>query len=127
MSFDSSRSFIPSTTFIPSSAVRAALSPVGVVSGKRSRIADALDRLAPTIPEFERDAILDHALDSRGLSTATPENAAWLSMVSYVRHVLTDYDALLAEGYDRDSARHFVAAETTAILDSWGCRRRIED
>lgn len=113
-------------SFLPSSAVRAALPPVGVVSGKRGRIASALDRLAPDMPSFERGAILDHALDSHGLAGATPENAAWLSMVSYVRHVLTDYDALLAEGYDRDAARHFVAAETAEILAGWGCRRRLD-
>ncbi len=118
--------FAPSRSFVPSSAVRAALPPVGVVSGKRTRIGEALDRLAPDAPEFEREAILDHALDSRGLAGASPETAAWLSLVSYVRHVLTDYDALLAEGYDRDSARHFVADETAEILASWGCRRPLE-
>lgn len=117
--------------FLPSSAVRASLPPIGVMSAgsnaKRARIAEALDRLAPAIPDFEREAVLDHALDSRGLSTATPETAAWLSMVSYVRHVMTDYDALLAEGYDRDSARFFVAEPTTEILAGWGCRRRLDD
>jgi len=40
-----------------------------------------------------------------------------------VRHMFTDYDELLREGYDQDSARHFVAAEITAILESWGVRR----
>jgi hypothetical protein len=36
-----------------------------------------------------------------------------------------DYDELLREGYDQDSARYFVAAELTAILESWGVRRRL--
>jgi hypothetical protein len=112
--------------FLPSSAVRATHPPMGVMNAKRRRIAEALDRLAPDAPEFEREAILDHALDSPGLATATPETAAWLSMVSYVRHVLTDYDALLAEGYDRDSARHFVFEQTADILAEWGCRRRLD-
>ena len=53
--------------------------------------------------------MIDHALDSAGLKSAAPETAAWLSLVAYVRHVFTDYDDLLAQGYDRDSARHFVA------------------
>lgn len=117
--------------FLPSTAVRASLSPGGVMSAttsaKRLRIGEALDRLAPRVPDFEREAILDHALDSRGLSTATPETAAWLSMVSYVRHVMTDYDALLAEGYDRDSARFFVADATSEILEGWGCRRLLDE
>ncbi|WP_407645426.1 DUF2293 domain-containing protein [Geminicoccus roseus] len=46
-------------------------------------------------------------------------------MVAYVRHVLTDYDALLAEGYDMDSARAFVAGDMEAILHDWGVRRRL--
>ena len=49
-------------------------------------------------------AVVDHAVDSRGLSTASSETAAWLSLVPYVRHTFTDYDELLAEGYDPDSA-----------------------
>jgi hypothetical protein len=67
--------------------------------------------------------VVDHALDSGGLRAASPENAAWLSLVAYVRHALTDYDDLLTQGYDRDSARHFVAAEMQAILLDWGVRR----
>ncbi len=67
---------------------------------------------------------MDHALDSPGLRTASAEAAAWLSMVTYVRHVLTEYDALLLRGYDRDSARFFVAADIDARLADWGVRPR---
>jgi len=38
---------------------------------------------------------------------------------------LTEYDDLLAQGYDQESARFFVAAEIDAILESWGVRRRV--
>ena len=31
-----------------------------------------------------------------------------------------EYDELLAEGYDTDSARHFVAARIDKILQTWG-------
>jgi hypothetical protein len=48
-----------------------------------------------------------------------------LSLVSYVRHALTEYDELLRQGYDQDSARFFVAAEMGAILHDWGVRRRL--
>ena len=48
-------------------------------------------------------------------------NGSWLSLiVAYVRHTFTDYDELLAEGYDADSARHFVAAGMDKILQAWG-------
>jgi len=92
---------------------------------KRSVIEDALRRLAPRMPPHEFAAVVDHALDSRGLRSATPETAAWLSLVAYVRHALTDYDELLAQGYDQDSARHFVADEIDAVLAAWGARRKL--
>jgi hypothetical protein len=92
---------------------------------KRSEIEEALYQLAPLIPGYEAGAIVDHALDSRGLSPASPQTAAWLSMVAFVRHALTEYDSLLEEGYDPDSARHFVAGDIQAVLTEWGVRRRL--
>jgi hypothetical protein len=90
---------------------------------KRSAIETAIRALAPRIPSHELGSIADHALDSPGLRPASPETAAWLSMVAFVRHTLTDYDALLEEGYDHESARHFVADNMRAILTEWGVRR----
>ena len=92
---------------------------------KRAAIDAALLRLAPAISPHERMAVVDHAIDSRGLSVASPETAAWLSLVAYVRHTFTDYDQLLAEDYDPDSARHFVAAPMEKVLQAWGVRRRL--
>ena len=92
---------------------------------RRTEIERALRELAPNIPPHEFGAVVDHALDSRGLISAYPGTAAWLALVTYVRHTLTDYDELLEEGYDRDSARHFVAGEIGDMLSSWGVRRRL--
>jgi hypothetical protein len=92
---------------------------------KRSDIEAALRVLAPRIPSHEFGAVVDHALDSQGLQTASPETAAWLSLVAYVRHTFTDYDELLNQDYDRDSARFFVASEIETILSEWGVRRRL--
>jgi hypothetical protein len=92
---------------------------------KRSDIEIALRRLAPRIPPHEFAAVVDHAIDSPGLSVATPETAAWLSLVAYVRHTFTDYDELLRESYDQESARHFVTDEIAATLTGWGVRRRL--
>src|SRR5215212_10065312 len=92
---------------------------------KRTDIEAALRRLAPKIPPHEFAAAVDHATDRAGLKPASPETAAWLSLVAYVRHVFTDYDALLSEGYDHDSARFFVAAEMDQILGGWGVKRRL--
>jgi hypothetical protein len=38
---------------------------------------------------------------------------------------MTEYDALLTEGYDVDSARFFVLVRTNDILEEWGLRRRV--
>jgi len=94
---------------------------------RRDLLEAALRRLAPKIPPHEFGAVIDHALDSAGLHVAAPDNAAWLSLVAYVRHTFTDYDELLEQGYDRDSARHFVAEEMTGVLRGWGVRRELEE
>jgi hypothetical protein len=106
----------------PSSLNNAAGLKVSHVA-KRGEIEVALRRLAPRIPPHEFGAVVDHAVDSPGLNVALPETAAWLSLVAYVRHTFTDYDELLLEGYDQDSARFFVASEMSAIFESWGVRR----
>ncbi len=93
----------------------------------RREIETALRHMAPEIPDHEFGAIADHAMDSPGLHTALPETAAWLSMVSFIRHALTEYDSLLEEGYEQESARHFVAGDMQAILTEWGVRRPLVD
>jgi hypothetical protein len=90
---------------------------------KRADIEVALRRLAPRIPAHEFAAVVDHAVDSPGLNVATPEAAAWLSLVAYIRHTFTYYDELLRKGYDQDSARFFVADHMAEVLRDWGVRR----
>jgi hypothetical protein len=81
--------------------------------------------LAPRIPRHEYESVIDHALGSRGLHTASPETAAWLSMTAFIRHRLTDYDSLLDEGYDQESARFFVLDDMNRVLEGWGSPRRV--
>jgi hypothetical protein len=94
---------------------------------RRADIENALRRLAPNIPPHEFDAVTDHALDSGGLRAASPEVAAWLSLVAYVRHTFTDYDERLEQGYDRDSARFFVAEDINEVLKAWGAKRKLSE
>jgi hypothetical protein len=89
----------------------------------RSALTSALRQLAPLIPKHEFGAVIDHALLSPGLRAAAPETAAWLSLVAYVRHALTEYDELIRQGYDKDSPRFFVADAMRETLDRWGVRR----
>ena len=92
---------------------------------RRAEIEIALRHMAPRTPSHEFDAVIDHAMGSAGLRKASPENAAWLSLVAYVRHTFTDYDDLLRQDYDQDSARHFVAAEMQSVLSRWGVKRNL--
>jgi hypothetical protein len=85
----------------------------------------ALRELAPLTPYADSEPVLERAARlSRG--DVSPGAALWLALVAHVRHRHTDYDELLAEGYDRDAARHFVLEATEDALRGWGCGRRID-
>lgn len=74
------------------------------------------------LADFE--PVLARALD-RKLRYLPPSIAIWQALGAHVRHVHTEYDALLEEGYERDAARHFVIDEMNEVLAYWGCSRRI--
>jgi hypothetical protein len=93
--------------------------------GRRTDIEAALRRLAPRIPPHELGTVVDHAMDSPGLRSASAESAAWLSLTAHVRHAFTAYDELLRQGYDADSARFFVVDDMDEVLAAWGVRRRL--
>ena len=64
-----------------------------------------------------------------GVSTCgdlPPAIAVWLATVAHVRHQHTDYEKLLAEGYDRNSARFFVIDRTNAVLTGWRATRLLD-
>ncbi len=86
----------------------------------------SLRGLTPLIPLADAQDVLARA-GAGTLRDLTPSAAVWLALVSHVRH-RTRIRPLLAEGYDRDAARHFVVAETEEQLTAWGCARPlIED
>ena len=94
---------------------------------RRDELEAVLRHLAPDVPDHEFGVVIDHALTSTGLRHATPENALWLSMTAYIRHAFTDYDTLLEEGYDQESARFFVIDVINEKLAEWGVKRRIAE
>jgi hypothetical protein len=92
---------------------------------RQTELRKALRQLAPMIPFSDSEPVLDRA--ARLTRADLPTGAAlWLAIVAHVRHRHTEYDVLLADGYDRDAARHFVVDETEAVLRRWGCSRRID-
>ncbi|MEP3430412.1 MAG: DUF2293 domain-containing protein [Roseibium sp.] len=84
----------------------------------------ALRALAPRLPMIDAEAILDIALAGH-LRHLPPSIAVWQATTTHLRHEHTDYDALLNEGYDRDSARHFVADDINSMLADWGSQKRL--
>jgi hypothetical protein len=96
-------------------------------AGRREALVRCLHENLPLVPAWDLDEIILHALETPSMRPLPPARAGWLSTVAHIRHAYTDYDALLAEGYDVDAARFFVAAAIDAVLADWGCRRRLED
>lgn len=98
------------------------------MSGTKRQMAirKALRALVPGIPLDEAEDILARA-GRPAMRDLAPVTALWLALTSHVRHRHTDYDRLLGEGYDRDSARFFVADATDDVLTAWGCARSVRD
>jgi len=94
-------------------------------TGRRRALAKALTLLLPLAPFADLEAIRA-AAGAPSLRTLPPTVAVWLAAVAHIRHVHTDYDRLLAEGYDRDSARFFVIEATNAVLTRWRATRLLD-
>lgn len=93
---------------------------------RQMAIRAALRALVPGIPLDEAQDILIRA-GRPALKELPPLTALWLALTSHIRHRHTEYDTLLADGYDRDAARFFVADATDDMLTSWGCARSVRD
>ncbi len=99
---------------------------MGKAATSRQRaVAKALTALLPMAPYADIEAIREAAL-ARKLRQLPPSVATWIATVAHVRHAHTPYDALLEEGYDRDSARHFVVDDINATLTRWRATRLLE-
>lgn len=98
---------------------------VRFATNRRKAIAKALTLLLPGAPYSDIEAIRAEASERR-MADLPPSIAVWLSTVAHVRHQHTEYDALLDEGYDRDSARFFVLDAINEVLTGWRATRFLE-
>ena len=94
-------------------------------TGRQKALAKSLTALIPLAPYSDAEAIRE-AAGQRKLRELPPSIAIWIATVTHVRHEHSDYDALLDEGYDRDSARHFVVDQMNAVLTTWRATRLVE-
>ena len=97
---------------------------IGRTNRKRA-IAKALTSLLPLAPYLDIEAIRAEATAAH-MRALPPSVATWLATVAHVRHQHTDYDRLLAEGYDRDSARFFVVDRINEVLTTWRATRLLD-
>ena len=84
------------------------------------------NELCPHAPLDDAQPILE-AAGTKSKKALPPSISLWLAIVAHIRHRHTDYDKLLSEGYDRDSARHFTREEINIILRKWGCARKLNE
>ena len=100
---------------------------MAIVTGTRRQRAlrRALRDLVPLAPLADAEPIYLEALSGAHLRGLPPSIALWLAAIAHIRHRHTDYDQLLAEGYDRDAARFFVLDATNAVLTQWGATRQL--
>lgn len=91
-------------------------------TGRRRAVAKALTALLPMAPYADMERIRADA-GAIHMKALPPSIAVWLATVAHVRHAHTDYEKLLAEGYDRDAARFFVIDEINAVLTRWRAKR----
>lgn len=95
-------------------------------STQRQRaVAKALTLLLPAAPYSDTEPIRAVALE-RKLRELPPSIAVWLATIAHIRHKHTEYDRLLAEGYDRDAARFFVVDDINAVLTRWRATRLLD-
>ncbi|MGS1093679.1 DUF2293 domain-containing protein [Aquamicrobium terrae] len=94
-------------------------------TGRQKTIAKALTALLPTAPYADIEKIRAEA-GAPHLKALPASIAVWLATVAHIRHAHTDYEKLLAEGYDRDSARFFVVDEINSWLTKWRATRLLD-
>jgi hypothetical protein len=98
---------------------------MSVPTGRRRAIAKALTALLPLAPYADMEKIRTDA-GAVHMKTLPPTIAVWLATAAHIRHVHTDYEKLLAEGYDRESARFFVIEQTNIVLTRWRATRLLD-
>ncbi|MGH6759987.1 MAG: DUF2293 domain-containing protein [Phyllobacterium sp.] len=92
---------------------------------RQKAIAKALTILLPGVPYSDSEPIRA-AATAPHMKALPPTIAVWLATVAHVRHRHTDYDILLDEGYDKDSARFFVLEAVNAKLTEWRATRLLD-
>jgi len=93
-----------------------------MTSKRQSAIAKAVTRFIPQVPFYDAEAIRRRAAQKH-LRNLPPDTAVWLTIIAYIRHIYTNYDALRDEGYEIEAARFFVRNAINSKLQQWRASR----
>lgn len=94
-------------------------------TSRKRGIAKALTTLLPLAPYADTEKIRAEA-SAKHMKMLPASVAVWLATVAHIRHEHTDYEKLLDEGYDRDSARFFVIDRINEVLTTWRATRLLD-
>lgn len=85
---------------------------------------EILRAMIPLAPYADFHPILE-TMRTRHMANLDTRAAAHLATIAHIRHQHTGYDDLRDDGYDHDSARHFVLEDINQVLEDWGSTRRL--
>lgn len=105
---------------------REALRRAGVDQQYIEQFARRVKELFPACPARREVAIAEHAclkysgrVGRSASAKSLDDKAIRLAVIAHIRHKETDYDRLLANGFDRREARNLVEQTITQVLESW--------
>jgi hypothetical protein len=82
--------------------------------------------LFPGCPAGRETIIAEHAclkysgrIGRSASAKSLDETAVRLAVIAHIRHRETDYDRLLAKGYERHQARAAVEPNVSSVINSW--------
>jgi hypothetical protein len=97
--------------------------------GYVERFAARVRELYPRCPPEREASIAEHAclkysgrVGRSAAAKSLDEAAIRLAVIAHIRHAETDYDTLLARGYERHDARLRVEEKIERVLDRWQAR-----
>jgi hypothetical protein len=92
-----------------------------------ARFAERIRQLFPICPQGREIQIAEHACQKysgrvgRSASArALDEQAVRLAVIAHIRHTETEYDELLAQGYEQNDARQQIAGKVSQVMERWG-------
>ncbi|MDN5249353.1 DUF2293 domain-containing protein [Bartonella sp. TP] len=89
---------------------------------RKSALNNELRKLFPSIPYYDAIRIAAKAAEPH-LQALPPSITIWLSAIAYIRHEYTDYNILLKEGMDLETARFFTKEQINKQLQLWDSSR----